>query len=431
MVVSPSGVVASPREDDFSRHMTTLIWVLSTTLSLSFLCSILEAVFLSLTHSHVALMRERGEWAGEWLAQAQKKIDEPIAAILTLNTIAHTVGAALGGAIAADVFGSAWIGVFSAILTVVILLFTEIIPKTVGATYWTHLAKPSAYVLRGMIILMKPVLVPLGVLARALTPTTERPTISRAELEVLAEIGRREGTLDEDEWRVVSNVIRLDEVSVGEVMTPRTDIVAVPADATVEEAISVMLDEGHLRVPVFEETIDRIVGVLIARDLWRAKRDGVTHIRGIYRPMPFAPASKPVEDLIPEMRQQRTKMAVVVDEFGGTAGLVTLEDLIEEIIGEIQNEHESDEPADFQELPGGRLRVWGGVPLREAEDRLGINPTEDEEEGYDSLGGFVFGRLNRIPVVGDQIDVGSGILRVVKMQGRRVEFLLFQPTEPE
>jgi CBS domain containing-hemolysin-like protein len=147
--------------------------------------------------------------------------------------------------------------------------------------------------------------------------------------------------------------------------------------------------------------------------------------------VPFAPASKPVEDLIPEMRRQRTKMAIVVDEFGGTAGLVTLEDLIEEIIGEIQDEHEHDEPEDFQELPGGRLRVWGGVPLRGASERLGFAPTEDEEEGYDSLGGFVFGRLNRIPMVGDQVEVESGTLRVVRMRGRRIEYLLFLPGTPE
>ena len=124
--------------------MTTLFWVLGTTLATSFLCSVLEAVFLSLTHSHIALMQEQGNWAGDWFAQVQKKIDEPIAAILTLNTIAHTVGAALGGAIAAEVFGSAWIGIFSAALTLTILLFTEIVPKTAGATYWKELATPTA-----------------------------------------------------------------------------------------------------------------------------------------------------------------------------------------------------------------------------------------------------------------------------------------------
>jgi CBS domain containing-hemolysin-like protein len=195
----------------------------------------------------------------------------------------------------------------------------------------------------------------------------------------------------------------------------------------VEEAQTVMLDEGHLRLPVYEESLDHIVGLVLARDLWRADRNGVTHVRDILRPAPFAPASKPVEDLIPEMRRQRTKMAIVVDEFGGTAGLVTLEDLIEEIIGEIQDEHEHDEPLNFQELPGGRLRVWGGVPLREAEERLELGLDDEEEETFDSLGGFVFGRLNRIPLVGDQIEMASGSLRVVRMRGRRIDYLLFVP----
>jgi len=154
-------------------------------------------------------------------------------------------------------------------------------------------------------------------------------------------------------------------------------------------------------------------------------------VSSIVRPVPFAPASKRVEDLIPEMRRHRTKLAIVVDEFGGTAGLVTLEDLIEEIIGEIQDEHEGDEPEGFQELAGGRLRVWGGVALREASERLGFALAEDPDEGFDSLGGFVFGRLNRIPIVGDQVEVESGSLRVVRMRGRRIEYLLFIPRPRE
>jgi len=407
--------------------MSTLVWILVVTLATSFLCSILEAVFLSVTHSFVALLKDRGEWAGEWLEHARRNVEEPIAAILTLNTIAHTVGATMGGAVALQLFGSTWIAVFSAVLTLAILVLTEIVPKTLGATYWQHLAKPSAYVIRGMIIAMKPVLRPLSWLSRLITPNTDRPTVSRAELEVLAEIGRREGAIDEDEWKVVSNVMRLDEVSVGEVMTPRTDMIAIPNDATIEEAQETMLSAGHLRLPVYEGSLDRIVGVVIGRDVWRAQRDGLTRLDDVLRPVPFAPASKAVEDLIPEMRQQRTKLAIVVDEFGGTAGLVTLEDLIEEIIGEIQDEHEGDEPVDFQVLQGGRLRVWGGTTLRVASDRLALEPDEDEEEGYDTLAGFVLGRLNRIPVVGDQIAVASGTLRVTHMQGRRIEYVLFIP----
>ena len=147
----------------------------------------------------------------------------------------------------------------------------------------------------------------------------------------------------------------------------------------------------------------------------------------VTRSVPFALASKPVDDLIPEMREQRTKMVIVVDEFGGTAGLVTLEDLIEEIVGEIQDEHEGDEPVDFEVLVDGRLRVWGGTALRQAAERLDFTPTEAEEERYDTLAGFVLGRLSRIPMVGDQIDIASGIIRVTRMRGRRIEYLRFAP----
>jgi putative hemolysin len=407
--------------------MATLLVILAVALAVSFLCSILEAVFLSISHSYIAILRNRGEWAGEWLHRAQKHIDEPIAAILTLNTIAHTVGATMAGAQAAVVFGDAWVGVFSAALTLVVLLATEIIPKTLGATYWKRLAKPSTYVLHVMILGMKPVLIPLGWISGLLAPSHDRPTVSRAEIEVLAEIGRREGTLDENEYSVVSNVIRLDEISVGEVMTPRTDMVGIPASATIEEAQAIMLDTGHLRLPVYQGSLDRIVGVLVGRDVWRAARAGEVSLEHVIRPVPFAPASKRVETLIPEMRSQLTKMAIVVDEFGGTAGLVTLEDLIEEIIGEIQDEHEGDEPMSFQPLGGGRIRVWGGTSLREASQRLGFMPSEDEEEGFDTVGGLVFGRLNRIPVVGDEVEVDSGRLRVTQMNGRRIDYLLFVP----
>ena len=411
--------------------MATLLWILGLSLGISFLCSILEAVFLSVTHAHIAVLKERGEWAGEWLESVQDNLDEPIAAILTLNTLSHTAGATLAGAAAQELWGTVWVSAFTVGLTFTILVFSEIVPKTLGATHWKRLAKPSAHILRAMVVGMKPILIPLGWVSGWITPDDGVPRVSRAELEVLAEIGLREGTLDEDEWKVMSSVIRREEVSVGEVMTPRTDMSAVPLKASVPEAQQVMLDTGHLRLPVYEGSLDQIVGVLVARDLWRANQAGVESIADVMRPVPFAPASKPVQDLIPEMRAQRVKLAIVLDEFGGTAGLVTLEDLIEEIIGEIQDEHESDEPIAFQSMAHSQRRVWGGVSLRDASQNLDFEPTEDEEEGYETLGGFVLGRLNRIPEVGDKIEIESGSLRVTKMKGRRVEYLLFVPRRGE
>lgn len=408
--------------------MMTLFWVLAVSLSTSFLCSILEAVLLSVSHSYVGILRDQGIRAGEILHGMQKKIDEPIAAILTLNTIAHTLGAYYGGSLAIEVFGTWWGGIFGAGLTLAILIFTEIIPKTLGATFWQQLAVPSAYVLRGMVVMMKPILVPLNVISAVFAGGGDRPTVSRAEIEVLAEIGRREGTLDEDEWQVVSNVIRLDEITIGEVMTPRTDITAISVDSSVEDAKDLMLDQGHLRIPVYEGSLDSVVGILLARDLWRADREGRSEIRDIVRPPSFAPASKAVEDLIPEMRAQRNKMVIVVDEFGGTAGLVTLEDLIEEIIGEIQDEHEADEPRDFTRRDDGSVRVWGGVPLREVAEQLDL---ELPVERYDTLGGYLFGRLSRVGRVGDTVSEENGTFRVARMRGRRIEYAVWESYEVE
>lgn len=407
--------------------MSTLLLVVGISLAVSFLCSILEAVLLSITHSYVAVLQDQGDPTGPLLARMRENIDEPIAAILTLNTIAHTVGAAMAGAIALDVFGQQWVAAFSAVLTVLILVLSEIFPKTIGATWWQELAPAAARVLRVMIVLMKPILVPLALLNRLISPKGERgTTVSRTELEVLAEIGRREGTIDQAEWQVMRNMMNLDEVSVGQVMTPRTRIVAVPIEATVDEAQTVMLDDGRLRLPVYDGTIDRVVGVILARDLWRAAREGMTSLGDVVREATFVPESKPVEELIREMRQQRIKMAIVLDEYGGTAGLVTLEDLIEEIVGEIQDEHEQ-EPLPFEEELEGEIRIAGAVPLAEFNERYDLSLPEDLHE---TIGGYVFGTLGRVARVGDEVSFEGGLLRVLKMDGRRIDRIAFYPDSP-
>jgi len=351
------GGVARSTATPQGNVMIKLLAVVGVSLSISFLCSVLEAVLLSVNRSYVALLQRRGEVAGNILGGMKDRIDEPIAAILTLNTIAHTVGAAWAGAIADRIFGEFWIGAFVVVLTVAVLVFSEIIPKTLGATFCNQLARPTAHMLRAMVFVMKPVLGPLGFLSRWITPKGHRgATISRAEIEVLAELGHREGALDEDEFQVMANVMQLDEIAVSEVMTPRIDIVAVPVGASVSEAMDV-------------------------------------------------------------------NMIIVLDEFGGTAGLVTLEDLIEEIVGEIQDEHETNEPIDFQELADGRTVIRGGTPARDVEDRLRIDLGED----YDTVGGYVFGTLEGIAKAGDTIPVEGGRLRVAKVRRRRIEYIVFDP----
>jgi putative hemolysin len=332
------------------------------------------------------------------------------------------MGAAVGGALALEVFGNEWIALFSVLLTLAILVLSEILPKTVGTAYWQSLTVPTAYLLRAMIVVLKPILVPLSLFNRLISPKGERaPSVSREELEAMAELGLREGALDEEEWQVVANVMSLGEVRVGEVMTPRTQMVAAPIEASVAEAKAVMLQDGHLRLPVYEGTIDNVVGILLARDLWRADQEGYTEIRSILRPPKFVPESKAVEALIREMKRERIKMAIVVDEFGGTAGLVTLEDLIEQIVGEIHDEHEL-EPPTFEEVGEGEVRIAGSAPVWEVNERFGLELPDDL---YDTIGGYLFGQLGRVAHPGDEVEVAGGRFQVLAMDGRRIDRIAY------
>jgi putative hemolysin len=399
--------------------LEALAVVLGVSLSISFLCSILEAVFLSVTHSWVEVLKSRNERAANLLIGFLRQVDEPIAAILTLNTIAHTVGATMGGAIALEVFGDRWIAIFSAVLTLVILVFSEIVPKTLGATYWKGLTVPTTYTLWVLIILLKPILLPLSWLNRLLQPKKkDRLSVSRAEIEVLTEIGRREGILGEHEWQVVSRVMRLGAVTAGDVMTPRTDIVALPLEASISKALDLMLESGHLTAPVYDGTLDTIVGIAGIRDLLAnaGKRQG--SLDSAMRPAVFAPESKAAEDLIAEMKEERLKMVVVVDEFGGTAGLLTLEDLLEEIVGEIRDEHEPEEPEGIQVLSDGSVAAHGMVLVREV--NLKLDPPLPGR-GSETVGGLVFGLLGRLPRVDDEVTAGDWAVAVTQVDGRRIE----------
>lgn len=404
--------------------MTTLALVLGTALTFAFFCSLLEAILVSTSLSYIADLDEAGDPVGRALARMRENPEVPLLALGTLRTTAVTVGAILSGAISYHLWDNAGIAGFCAVATLLVLVCGEVLPRTLGSSRWRDLTPFAARTVPLLVRLMTPLTAPLRLLDRLLaTKGRENQRVSRAEFEAMAEIDRRQAGMEEEEWEVVTNVMNLDQVTVGEVMTPRIDMVAVPVDASVDVAMDLMLEEGHLRIPVFNEAIDHIVGVLLARDLWRADREGIPHIRDIVRPATFVPSSKPVEDLLREMRELRIKMAIVLDEYGGTAGLVTLEDLVEEIIGEIQDEHEQ-EPLPFEEEIEGEIRIRGEVALWEVNERFGLDLPEDV---FDTLGGFVFGQLGRIPNLEDEVETEKGSFRVVAMDGRRVTRVAYAP----
>ncbi|HET9982049.1 MAG TPA: hemolysin family protein [Longimicrobiales bacterium] len=260
----------------------------------------------------------------------------------------------------------------------------------------------------------------VGLKAAAEAERVHRPE----EIEMLVTQSYEHGLLAEEPVEMIRGVFDLSETIAAEVMTPRTDVVAVPDTATLDQVADVVVEQGHSRVPVYHENIDHIVGVVLARDVWRAQRDGKPPLEELVRPVPFVPETKSVEDLLREMQAQRIHMAVVVDEFGGTAGVVTLEDLVEEIVGEITDEDEAGRPP-IEELPSGDLLVDGGVPVWELNEGFDLHIPEGD---YTTVAGYILDQLGRIAEKDDVVTFPGGRMSVVDMAGRRIERVLISRT---
>jgi CBS domain containing-hemolysin-like protein len=239
------------------------------------------------------------------------------------------------------------------------------------------------------------------------------------ELEMLLQQTRAHGLLGDEPAEMIRGVFDLSKTQAIEVMTPRTEIVALAADTPLDRAADFILEEGHSRYPIYEGSLDRIVGVVLARDVWRAQRDGGASLMDIARNVTFVPDTNTVADLLRLMRREQTHFAVVIDEFGGTAGIVTFEDVLEEIVGEIEDELDEARP-EPEESAGGEIGLPGRTPIYDVNDRYGLSIPDAD---YTTVGGFVLGRLGRLAKVGDEVDAPGGRLRVLAVRGRRIDRL--------
>ena len=325
--------------------MTLLILFVLLAIGVSFLCSILEAVLLSITPSYVeAAEAERPDLAAK-LRTLRADIERPLAAILSLNTIAHTVGATGAGAQAAVVFDDAGVGVFSAVLTLGILVLSEIVPKTLGATYWRGLAPFAVRTLPILIWAQLPLVWMSQWLTRLLTRGHSESEVSREEIAALTTAGQRLGVIEEDETRIVSNLFRLPETAAREVMTPRTVVEHLSADATVSAVVAERDAFPFSRLPVTGASIDEVRGFVLTRELLLAalRGEGERTVGEFARDLPRVPETIDLDALFDHFLEGDTHIALVEDEYGGTAGLVTMEDVMETLIGaEIMDEHDTD-----------------------------------------------------------------------------------------
>lgn len=325
--------------------MGLLIFFVLFSLIISFLCSLLEATLLSTSVAHIEVLKKNGKKCGFALDKFKAEIDRPLAAILTLNTAANTLGGAGVGAEIHKMYGNEWVAIGSAILTFIILICSEIIPKTIGAVYWKHLSRFAASSINIMIWITYPFVRISEVIADRIAPGSGRaPKMSREEMIVSAEIGESEGTLKKKETLIIKNLLRLDKIFVRDILTPRSVLVALPKHLTVKDVIEKFSPVPFSRIPIFDTNLDGISGMVLRYKILEASahdQEG-QRLEEIAQPIHTIVETETVATTLDLFIKRREHMFVVTDSYGTTVGLVTLEDCIETLLGvEIVDEFDS------------------------------------------------------------------------------------------
>jgi putative hemolysin len=417
--------------------MSSTDWLLIGIVAALFVFSILlafsEMAFTRMSRIRALALEEEGRRGAARLARMLEHPEQTINSLLLLVLVAQLTSASLIGIVLERQVGT--IGILFGLVIQVVVFFVlgEAAPKTyaiqhtdraalrISGFLWALTTFPPMRVLsRGLIALANVILPGRGL--------KEGPFVTEEDLRTMADVAAEEEVIETEERRLIHSIFEFGDTLVREVMVPRPDMVAVEADATIEEAIERAIGGGYSRIPAFDDTPDNIVGLVYLKDLVHRARGGAgaEPVRTVARPAVFVPEQKHVAELLREMQTKQFHMAVVVDEYGGTAGIVTLEDLLEEIVGEITDEYDVEEPG-VEPLPDGSLRVPGRMAIDDVNEALGVELPDTE---WDTVGGLVFNLLGHVPDEGEVVRFQDLEFRTERVQGRRIVSVRITPVAP-
>jgi CBS domain containing-hemolysin-like protein len=400
-----------------------------------FLSATAQAALVYIDRARLRHMLDEGAPRANALMRLLDEPSSSLSTILFVHTLALCAAAAMGFWIDTDVWSmvAPWLAIVLAVVEILVLLLLQFLgrvlalarPEQVALTF----VRPVELLNRVLFV----VLVPMQALERGvrrLLGVQRGLTPADAE-DRLRHLVEGNADLEEDEREMIASVIELGEQPVREVMVPRIDIVAAPAPSTVRDILDRIVESGHSRIPIYEASIDNVTGIVYAKDLLKFLRDGnqTAPVQPLAREPSFVPETKKVDELLHEMQQKRVHVAIVVDEYGGTAGLITIEDLIEEIVGEIRDEYDIEE-AMIEEVSDYEALFDARVSIRDVNDTLDL---DIEDEDFDTLGGLLYHELGKVPNVGDEVRVDGAVVTVLTTTGRRVRKVRVtkvQPTEP-
>ncbi len=360
---------------------------------------------------------------------------EALTVCLIANNIVNISASALASGIALEIFGPAAVVAVVPVMTVLIVIFGEILPKSAAMVYSENVLIVAAPILRVLAFLISPLawamkkcVTAIGFLLH-INLGGQQVFVTRDEIEQLVKIGEESGALEANERRMIDGIIDFDETRVHEIMIPRTDMIAIAADSTLEEAVKVFIDEGHSRIPVYEESPDNIIGILYVKDTLKnlSAGDLSSGVRELLRKPIFVPETIRTPELLENMRREHKHIAVIVDEYGGVAGIVTMEDILEQIVGEIQDEYDEEAP-EIQKLDDGSYMVQGIMSLEDLNEELGTDFHSDDAE---TIGGLVLTISGSFPDEGEIFYYEGWTIRVMGLEDHRITLLnLSKKEEP-
>ena len=423
-VVAALHVASTSQVPQFDTEAWLQLIILIISLVLCAMASAAETALTSISRIKLKNLVEEGD---KKALEIENLIANPnifLSTILVINSVAVIVASSMATVLALRYIPNygELIGTF--LISLVVLIFCEITPKTAAVQNPIRWARVLVNPVRVTAWLLHPLIVTLSIITNTLVRLLggqmkhRGPFVTEEELRLLVSVGEEEGVLEEGETDMIHSIFEFADTTVREVMIPRIDMVTLESDATVDEAVDLALQGGFSRIPVYEETIDNIIGVLFTKDMLKQLREDHNSlpIRELVRPAYFVPETKKLDDLLREIRQKRTHMAIVVDEYGSVAGLVTIEDLVEEIVGDIQDEYDREENL-YEQVTQFEYIFDAKINIDEFNELM---DTDLENEDYETLGGFLLSQLDKIPVAGDTITFKNLTFTVLTTRGLRI-----------
>jgi gliding motility-associated protein GldE len=403
-------------EEESTVSFAIKLVLLFVLLGLSAFFSGSETAMISLGKTKIRVLADKGIKGAETVQKLMEDPDRLLSTILIGNNFVNVAASVLATLLAIEYFGSKGPGIATGVMTLLILTFGEILPKTSAIRRSERFSMIVAKPIDLLASALKPILILITWMTKKLSGESFWGSVTEEEIETLLDVGEEEGVLDRDEREMIHHVLELDKTTVKGIMTHRTDMICLDVDRDVKGCLDLVTSCGYSRIPVFDKKMDNIVGILYAKDLLKVNPDGGT-LRDIMRPPFFVPETKRVDELLTEFQKGKVHIAIVVDEYGGTAGLATIEDVMEEIVGSIFDEYDVDEDLNLiKGVDENTFIVDGRTDIDELAEVVGL----DLEGNFETVGGFLLNLFNRFPEQGEKIDFDGYEIVVEKIDRRRI-----------